>query len=253
MIGPRGSVLRNRELWLRERAVLGEMISSFDIAITWVTPKVSTSCVTRSLLTSPGRHRHIVARGTLVRAELLRIRISNSDRPAHFVIAGYPSPSQECSRERRMDPRIIPDQVGDRRPGTTRVFVSTSRSTNTTSRSRGLICPRFARDFLTLPSEGAGNTGRPMRPIAACAMSVVERTRVSQVTPESPGIPRAMVYGLFRALPGDRAFLPPSPAKVAFRELDAGGGASGPHVFAVRFTRRSLSAHPRPPHPSPRS
>src|SRR6266851_5398750 len=47
-----------------------------------------------------------------------------------------------------------------------------------------------------LQSEGAGNAGRPMRPIAARAMVVVERTRVSQVTPESPGIPRAMVYGL---------------------------------------------------------
>jgi hypothetical protein len=35
---------------------------------------------------------------------------------------------------------------------------------------------------------------------------VVERTRVSQVTPESPGIPRTMVYGLFRALPGERLF-----------------------------------------------
>src|ERR1700680_1433597 len=53
-----------------------------------------------------------------------------------------------------------------------------------------------------------------MRPIAACAMMVVERTRVSQVTPESPGIPRAMVYGLFRALPGDRAFLSPSSADI---------------------------------------
>src|SRR6202051_4035551 len=73
-------------------------------------------------------------------------------------------------------------------------------------------------------------------------MSVVERTRVSQVTPESPGTPRAMVYGLFLALPGDRAFLPPSPAKVAFRELDASVGASGPHVFAVRITRRSSSS-----------
>jgi hypothetical protein len=49
-----------------------------------------------------------------------------------------------------------------------------------------------------------------MRPIAACAEVVEVSTRVSQVTPESPGIPRAMVYGLFRALPGDRAFLPPS-------------------------------------------
>src|SRR5258708_40126268 len=53
-----------------------------------------------------------------------------------------------------------------------------------------------------------------MRPIAACAMVVVERTRVSQVTPESPGTPRAMVYGLFRALLGDRALLPPSPAEL---------------------------------------
>jgi hypothetical protein len=45
-----------------------------------------------------------------------------------------------------------------------------------------------------------------MRPIAACAMVVVERTRVSQVTPESPGTPRAMVYSLYRALPGERLF-----------------------------------------------
>jgi len=42
---------------------------------------------------------------------------------------------------------------------------------------------------------------------------VAESTRVSQVTPESPGIPRAMVYGLLRALPGDRAFLSPSPLR----------------------------------------
>ena len=54
--------------------------------------------------------------------------------------------------------------------------------------ARGLAC-----SYRPLNSEGAGNAGRPMRPIAACAMSVVERTRVSQVTPESPGIPRAMV------------------------------------------------------------
>src|ERR1700726_1998297 len=112
--------------------------------------------------------------------------------------------------------------------------------------------PRFARDSRPLESEGAGNAGRPMRPIAACAMVEVERTRVSQVTPESPGIPRAMVYGLFRALPGDRALLPPSPAKVAFRELDASVGASGPHVFAVRLSAVRQERHPRPPHPAPR-
>ena len=62
------------------------------------------------------------------------------------------------------------------------------------------LAAQFARglpaNFLALRSEGAGNAGRPMRPIAACAMGVVKRTRVSQVTPETSGIPRAMVYGL---------------------------------------------------------
>src|SRR6266568_9551847 len=77
---------------------------------------------------------------------------------------------------------------------------------NAVSRSRRAWRASLAGKFLTLRSEGAGNAGRPMRPIAACAMSVVERTRVSQVTPESPGIPHAMVYGFLRALPGDRLF-----------------------------------------------
>jgi hypothetical protein len=142
-----------------------------------------------------------------------------------------------------MDARIIPDQVGDRRPGMTRVFVSTFRSTNTTSRSRGLICPRFARDFLTLPSEGAENAGRPMRPIAACAMSVVERTRVSQVTPESPGTPRAMVLRLISCSPRRPGFLA-TVARAPWRELDASVGASGPHVSAVRMPALSSLAPP---------
>jgi hypothetical protein len=82
---------------------------------------------------------------------------------------------------------------------------------DTASRSRGLMRPRFAGNFLALRSEGAGNAGRPMRPIAACAGVVVERTRVSQVTPENARhSPRNGFNGFLRALPGDRAFLPPS-------------------------------------------
>jgi hypothetical protein len=48
--------------------------------------------------------------------------------------------------------------------------------------------------------------------------------------------------GFLRALPGDRAFLSPSPAKTCFRELDASVEASGPHDFAVRIQRRSSKA-----------
>jgi hypothetical protein len=55
-----------------------------------------------------------------------------------------------------------------------------------------------------------------------------------------------MVYGLFRALPGDRALLPPSLAKVALHKLDASVEASGPHGFAVRLgavRQRHLRVH----------
>jgi hypothetical protein len=47
---------------------------------------------------------------------------------------------------------------------------------------------------------------------------------------------------LIRTLPGDRAFLPPSPAEVFFRKLDASVEASGPHDFTVRFRRIRQSA-----------
>ena len=91
-----------------------------------------------------------------------------------------------------------------------------------------------------LQTEGAGNAGRPMRPIAACAMSSEMRTRVSQVTPESPGIPRAMALRLMSYPPRRSAFLPPSPAEIASRKLDASVEASGPYDFAVR--RKALSS-----------
>src|ERR1700736_6083612 len=90
-----------------------------------------------------------------------------------------------------------------------------------------------------------------MRPIAACAMEVVERTRVSQVTPVTPSIPRAMVYGLYRALPGEPGFLAPvTPEKLASQELDTSVGASGPHDFAVRLSAvryRRIRVHRIPP------
>jgi hypothetical protein len=50
--------------------------------------------------------------------------------------------------------------------------------------------------------------------------------------PESPSIPRTMVYGLLRDLPGVPGFL----ATVAgvSADLDTSVGVSGPHDFAVR-------------------
>src|SRR6202795_5221196 len=81
-------------------------------------------------------------------------------------------------------------------------------------------------------------------------MIAVESTRVSQVKPESPGTPRAMVYSLYRALPGERLFCHRRLARLLAR-LDTSTAMSGPHVFAVRFSSDRLSALPRPPQPVP--
>ena len=49
-----------------------------------------------------------------------------------------------------------------------------------------------------------------------------------------------MVLRLIRALPGDRALLPPSLSRILLpRKLSASVGAPGPHDFAVRDQRRS--------------
>jgi hypothetical protein len=63
---------------------------------------------------------------------------------------------------------------------------------------------RFAR-------EGVGNAGCPMHPQPPVQQ---ESTGVEAAgSPESPGIPaRNGFNGVLRALPGDRAFLPPSSA-----------------------------------------
>jgi hypothetical protein len=114
--------------------------------------------------------------------------------------------------------------------------------------------PRFLGEVLVYsrPSnQGRGEAGRPMRPIAACAIIVVERTRVSQVTPESPGTPHAMVYGLYRALPGERLFCHRRLARLLAR-LDTSTAMSGPHDFAVRIKRFRQRRRQRPPRPAPR-
>ncbi len=99
-----------------------------------------------------------------------------------------------------------------------------------------------------LPQGGAGNAGCRLHPQPRAQS--VESTRVSHHgRTGTPGIPaRNGFNSLFRALLGDRAFLPPSLAKVRRHpyQLDASVGASGPHDFAVRATSFVLS----PPHVS---
>jgi len=75
---------------------------------------------------------------------------------------------------------------------------------------------------------------------------------VTTVTPESPGIPYAMVltvcFGLSSVIGLD------CHRRIAFlhAKLDASVEASGPHDFAVRVSTFRQARCPRPSHPAPR-
>src|ERR1019366_4586389 len=79
---------------------------------------------------------------------------------------------------------------------------------------------------------------------------VVERTRVSQVTPETPCIPRAMVYGLSRALPGDR-LVDTVTGEVASANLTPAPRRQDHTTSPSASPRSRLQRRSRPPPPVP--
>ena len=124
------------------------------------------------------------------------------------------------------------------------------------------LAAHFARGLLLnsspLPSEGAGNAGRPMRPPPRVRWQNAKSTRVGQVTPESPGIPRAMVLTAYSVLSPVTGLCCHRHRRSLLRQLDTSVGASGPHGFAVRisaarprkvFALRRCRVH-RIPHPT---
>src|SRR5882762_10816856 len=67
------------------------------------------------------------------------------------------------------------------------------------SRSRGAMRPRFC--VYLSPLEGVGNAGCPLHPRPRVHFVLVERTRVTTSTPESPDVPaRNGFNGFLRAL-----------------------------------------------------
>ena len=75
---------------------------------------------------------------------------------------------------------------------------------DTTSHSRGMICPKFCISFAPQKSEGAGKTGCALHP-RSHVRCVVEMLHMSiQVQRRTPGLPCAMALRLIRFRPGDR-------------------------------------------------
>jgi hypothetical protein len=65
-----------------------------------------------------------------------------------------------------------------------------------------------------------------------------------------PAFPTQWFYGLYRALPRGPGSFAPVTSQIVFAKLSASIGAPEPHDFAVRFKRRRLQRHQRPPQPA---
>ena len=120
------------------------------------------------------------------------------------------------------------------------------------SRSRGAFRPGFAKISPSSKTEGAGKAGCRSHP-RSCAQSA----RVDHEATGSSGFPRATVYGLFRAHPGEtmlcchrrladgRRIHEPGWADTSPQDLTPAFGASGRHDFAVRACLAKALAGPR--------
>jgi hypothetical protein len=89
-------------------------------------------------------------------------------------------------------------------------------------------------------------------PAVSCA--TVHKGNAHEHTGSAEAIRHSLRNGLrlITCSPVNGSFATVTPEKLASQELDTSTAMPGPHDFAVRLTRRSSKAHPRPPLPVPR-
>jgi len=105
-----------------------------------------------------------------------------------------------------------------------------------------------------LPQEGSKECRALGASAAACAS--VESTRVSHHGHAGyvRHSPRNGFNGLLRALPGDRAFLPPSSSRsLLLKNLTPASGRQDHTASPSARSAHSSRRRPRPPHPAPTS
>src|SRR6266568_8503776 len=76
-----------------------------------------------------------------------------------------------------------------------------------------MICPRFYKFIAPSKIEGAGNAGCALHPRSRVPKIAHLAHTSIQGSGNTPTSPAQWLYGLLRALPGERALLPPSPLR----------------------------------------
>jgi hypothetical protein len=122
----------------------------------------------------------------------------------------------------------------------------------------GILATAFARVLqIHLPSKNRGRREDRVRaaPAVSCAKAVKnahEHTGSAEAVRPSLRNGFTTYIVLSPARPGLLVTVTPKKREL-LGDLTPAIGASGPHDFAVRFTRCSSKAHPRPPLPAPTS
>jgi hypothetical protein len=85
-----------------------------------------------------------------------------------------------------------------------------------------------------------------------CKMCKRKRTRAYRFSGGNPAFPARWFYSLFRALPGDRAFLPPSSLRsLLLKNLTPASGRQDHTTSPSAPGAARLAPPKRPPHPAP--
>src|SRR4030088_2407346 len=109
--------------------------------------------------------------------------------------------------------------------------------------------PEVCATFHPQEAEGAGKAGCALHPRSRVQMHIENAHTSIQVQRKHSGLPCAVVYSLYRALPGEPGFFATVTCG-SLHKLDTSVGVSGPHDFAVRHPRVRLARASRPPHPT---
>ena len=134
--------------------------------------------------------------------------------------------------------------------GTTQERFSFQTAADTTSRSRGAFPPELCWK-ISLPSDqrAQGIPGARCTRGLVCKFVRKKRTRAYRFSGGNPAFPAQWFYGLYRALLGDRAFLPPSPALLSANLTPASGRqdhTSSPSASSA-LVSSTISVHRIPP------
>jgi hypothetical protein len=200
-----------------------------------------------------GDAKHRARNLEIPRCAIAHLRSAPSDHPGMTKVGLLP---RECAADDRLRDEAIHSSFA-RRNGLLRFARNdVAQISNTTPRSRGARRPRFCKNRSRLDKQRAqGKPGAQCTRSLACEINRAHERSHHRFTGNRPAFPAQWFYGLLRALPGDQALLPPSPARLLADLTPALGrqnDTTWPYASAsfVRLAIARLTL-PRPPHPAP--